>query len=69
MTIIIDYDNDSVRIGKDSQSKMIEVLITGSMSQVTRLICEIVNVACDEKEISIELLQQDEGQLTAIEDY
>lgn len=78
MRIIIDYDNDCVRFGKerdmdDGNEKRI-VVIKGFTSQsiktVKTLLCELINMMCDREEhVIISLQQQSDGIVMIIEEY
>ena len=77
MTIIIDYDNDAVRIGSNYafdngiESKIITYKITGSMKQIQGLLCEVVNAIYDanDTDTNFSLMKQDDGEITIIEEY
>ena len=75
MTIIIDYDNDAVRIGSDyafsngDESKITTVRQLKNMRQVGELLIEVVNALCQHESanINVSLMKQDDGEITTIE--
>ena len=77
MTIVIDYDNDAVRIGSDLafandiESKIIIIREVKNIVQVQQILCEVINAICEYKsaDLNISLMKQDEGLITTIEEY
>lgn len=76
MTIILDYDNDSVRIGSNDdidtnvESRIIIFRQVKYLAIWQGILCEIINMICAENgNINVCLRKQSEGQITTIEEY
>ena len=71
MKIIIDYDNDQIRIGHDANFMYDTEVINMKVKNIHEfkpVLIEVINMICDNDE-PISLESQDEGRISVIEEY
>ncbi len=75
MKVIIDYDNDQIRIGHEeaflnSSGAGIVSMKVKNIHEFKPVLIELINMICDDNEhVNISLESQDEGRISIIEEY
>lgn len=70
MIIRLDYDNDQILIDSKEISERSITFRSIDVGVFRPIICEIINMVCDgDNHPNISIEQQDEGQVTGIEEY
>jgi hypothetical protein len=68
MIIVIDYDNDAIRMTSDQDDFIATHRITGNINEYEKVISDILELISDEH-LYVELKKQSDGKVTSIRSY